>query len=297
MQRLELINDIAGRQDGVVTRQQLLAAGLSTQSIERRRQNGTLTCLHVGVYQVGPVTAPLVQERAALLACGGGVISHVAAAVVWQLLPASRGCAVIDVTLPRGRHRSRRDGIRAHRRNLSDDEITSANGLPVTTPARTLFDLAALNTAELDRALAGADHRYPAIRDELLKLLERYPGSKGTRALRALIMDPAARSFTRSEAEDRLLELIKAGGLAKPETNVKINGYEVDCYWRRAGLVVEVDGYEFHGSKRAFVRDRQRDIALAAAGIRVIRLSWQQLTKERDRTLVQLALALLRTNV
>src|SRR5688500_14187475 len=127
-------------------------------------------------------------------------------------------------------------------------------------------------------------------------LLERYPACKGTRALRALITDPAAASFTRSEAEERLLALIKSAGLARPETNVRVSGYEVDCYWRHAGLVIEVDGYEFHGSKRAFVRDRQRDTALAAAGIRVVRLTWQQLTKDRDRTLVQLALALARAD-
>ena len=179
---------------------------------------------------------------------------------------------------------------------LADDEITSIDGLPVTTPARTLLDLAALATAGVDRALAAAEHRFPDIRDELMKLLERYQTGKGTRALRALITDPDARSFMRSKAEERLRELIKAGGLARPETNVDVCGYEVDCYWRRARLIVEVDGYEFHRSKSAFVRDRKRDSALAAAGIRVLRLSWQQLTQDRDRTLVELALALANAN-
>jgi very-short-patch-repair endonuclease len=289
---MDIVNNIAAAQDGLITRRQLMEVGMSTHSIERRRQNGALICIHAGVYKIGPVTSPFVRERAALLACGGGVVSHVAAAVLWQLLPVSRACDVLDVTLPQSSHVRRRKGIRAHRRTLSDDEITRTNGLPVTTPARTAFDLAALNSDELDRALAGAERRHPAIHDDLLKLLGRYPTAKGTRALRALLLDSAARPFTRSEAEDLLLSLIKSGGLPRAETNVKVSGYEVDCYWRRAGLVVEVDGYEFHGSKRAFVRDRRRDSALAAAGIRVIRLSWQQLTKERDRTLVQLALAL-----
>jgi very-short-patch-repair endonuclease len=295
--RVETVNRIAAGQDGLITRQQLLEVGFSTHSIERRRQNRLLICLHAGVYKVGPVTGPMVRERAALLACGGGVVSHVAAAVMWQLLPASRAGDVVDVTLPQSRHARRRKGIRTHRRTLSDDEITSVSGLPVTTAARTLFDLAALTTSEMDRALAGAEHRFPTIRHELLKLLERYPAFKGTRALRALILDPGAGSFTRSEAEDKLLSLIKSSGLTIPETNVRVSGYEVDCYWRRAGLAVEVDGYEHHGSKRAFVRDRQRDTALAAAGIQVVRLSWHQLTKERDRTLVQLALALAKAGV
>jgi very-short-patch-repair endonuclease len=295
--RVEMVNSIAAAQDGLITRQQLLEVGFSTHSVERRRQNGMLICLHAGVYKVGPVAGPLVRERAALLACGGGVVSHVAAAVMWQLLPASRAADVIDVTLPLSRHARRRKGIRAHRRTLSDAEITSINGLPVTTAGRTLFDLAALTTRELDRALAGGEHRFPTIRHDLLMLLERYPAAKGTRALRALVLDPGAGSFTRSEAEDQFLTLIKSAGLARPETNVRVSGYEVDFYWRRASLVVEVDGYEYHGSKRAFVRDRQRDSALAAAGIRVIRISWHQLSEERDRTLVQLALALAKAGV
>ena len=74
--------------------------------------------------------------------------------------------------------------------------------------------------------------------------------------------------------------------------NLVLHGCEVDCFWRDARLAVEVDGYAYHGSARAFVRDRKRDSALAAAGIQVVRLSWQQLTEEREKTAVQLALAL-----
>ena len=294
--RLETIHGIAAAQEGVITRQQLLQAGMSTHSIERRRRNGTLRPVHIGVYQLGPVAGRFAREHAALLACGGGAISNFTAASLWQLIRAVLALDV-DVTLPQSRHTRRRKGVRVHRHSLADDEITLLDGLPVTTPARTLLDLAALTTDGLDRALATAEHRYPDIQDELRTLLARYPLRKGTRALRALIMDPAARAFTRSTAEDRLLDLIKSAGLPTPETNVRIGSYEVDCYWRRAALVAEVDGYEFHASKRAFVRDRKRDSALAAAGIRVLRLSWQQLTKDRDRTLVELALALGRASV
>jgi very-short-patch-repair endonuclease len=76
--------------------------------------------------------------------------------------------------------------------------------------------------------------------------------------------------------------------------NVELEGYEVDCYWRAARLVVEIDGYAYHGSHGAFLKDRERDADLAAAGIQVLRLTWQQLTNQRDRTLVQLALVLAR---
>lgn len=88
------------------------------------------------------------------------------------------------------------EGIRVHRRTLRADEITSIHGLPVTTAARTLFDLAAMITSALDRAMAVAEHRFPTIRNDLLKLLERYPAYKGTRVLRALVMDTATPSFT-----------------------------------------------------------------------------------------------------
>jgi very-short-patch-repair endonuclease len=288
----EAINEIAGAQDGLITRRQLLETGLSTDSIERRRRRGTLVAVHVGVYRVGPVAGPRARERAALLACGGGTISHASAAALLQIMPSYRTLHDIDVTLSQLTHARRREGVRAHRSALAADEITMIDGLPVTTPARTLLDLAAVSSQVLARCLAAADHYYPDSRDALSVLLARYPSSKGSRALRVLIQDPAIRSFTRSRAEDTLLALIHAGGIDKPETNVRVCGYEVDCYWRKAQLVVEVDGYEFHRSRDAFVRDRKRDSALTAAGIRVLRLSWHQLTKDRDRTLVQLALAL-----
>ena len=290
----EAINDIASAQDGLITRRQLLAAGLSTDSIERRRRRGALVAVHGGVYRVGPVAGPRASERAALLACGGGTISHASAAVLLQIMPPTRACLEVDVTLSQRTHARRRDGVRAHRSVLAPDEITTIEGLPVTTPARTILDLAAVRSDELSRCLAAAEHHFPDSRDALITLLARYPSSKGSRALRALIQDPVLRAFTRSKAEDTLLSLIDAGGIDRPETNVRVCGYEVDCYWRKARLVVEVDGYEFHRSREAFVRDRRRDSALAAAGIHVLRLSWHQLTKERDRTLVQLALALAR---
>ena len=89
-ERLEAINRIAAGQDGVITRQQLLQAGMSTHGIERRRRNGALVCLHAGIYQLGPVAGRLARERAALLACGGGVISDGSAAVLWQVTSSSR---------------------------------------------------------------------------------------------------------------------------------------------------------------------------------------------------------------
>jgi very-short-patch-repair endonuclease len=293
--RQQLVNGIAAPQEGVVTRKQLLQVGLSRESIARRTRNGMLIRIHAGVYRIGPLAGRFAAERAALLACNGGVLSHLTAANLLGILTSAPIPQVVDVTLSPLSHPRRREGIRSHRRNLEIDEVTHSEGLPVTTLARTLLDLAAMPNAALDSALARAEHRDPLVRDRVLALLGRYPSCRGARGLRVLISDAAASSFTRSQAEETFMMLIRSSGLPRPETNVRVAGYEVDFYWRVAGVVVEVDGYEFHRSRRAFLRDRQRDSALAAAGIMVIRLSWQQLTTARDRTLVELALALGRT--
>ena len=96
-------------------------------------------------------------------------------------------------------------------------------------------------------------------------------------------------SLTRSQAERRLLELVRTAGLPSPETNVRVAGFEVDMLWRAPRLVVEVDGYAFHGSRAAFERDRRKDAALLAAGLRVARLSWRQIVDESEATAELLA--------
>ena len=97
---------------------------------------------------------------------------------------------------------------------------------------------------------------------------------------------------TRSEAERELLTLVRAAGLPPPETNTKVAGLEVDALWREQRLAVEVDGYAFHGHRIAFERDRRRDATLAQQGISTLRLSWRQLTREREAVIAALARAL-----
>jgi len=286
------IFEAAAKQHGLVSRRELLAAGVSPGVIRRHLRAGLLRRLHAGVYVAGVVLPERWRERAALMACGCGVISRHSASALWEMLPAKRASDCVDVWLPPGRQRGKRPGICAHRGHMQPDEVTTLHGLPVTTPARTLLDLGSIGPKLLDRALAVAERRDARIRERVKELLERYPRRSGTRALRALIMDPHAGAFTRSPAENVLLELIRASGLPTPATNVVVHNIEVDCYWKSAKLVVEVDGYEHHSAHVAFVRDRQRDAVLLAAGLRVLRLSWHQLTAERDRTLVQLAQAL-----
>jgi very-short-patch-repair endonuclease len=285
-----VIASIAVRQHGIVTRWQLIDAGVSRHSIDRRLRSGRLIAVHAGVYRVGPIAGPLAREMAATLACGEAAASHLSAASLLKLLAPQSSIEPVDVIVRGGRHRGRRSGIRAHRSGLQADEITWVDNVPVTDVARTLIDLSGMvGDRDLERAFAAAERLDSDVGDRVAALLERYARRAGTRRLRGLLDRRRLLHFTRSEAEERFLEIVRSGGLPLPRTNVLVHGFEVDCYWPSDRLVVEIDGYAFHGAALSFIRDRRRDSALAAAGIGVLRLSWQQLTKERDRTLVQLA--------
>jgi very-short-patch-repair endonuclease len=117
----------------------------------------------------------------------------------------------------------------------------------------------------------------------------RYPRRRGVAALSGATR--AEPRFTRSEAERRLLELIREARLPEPETNVKVHGYEVDFFWRERGLAVEVDGYAFHSSRAAFERDRRRDAMLHACGVAVLRVTWAQIADEPVALVASLAVA------
>jgi very-short-patch-repair endonuclease len=107
--------------------------------------------------------------------------------------------------------------------------------------------------------------------------------------LRALLTRERGPALTRSEAEERLLALVRQAGLPAPECNVRIAGHEVDFLWRASRLIVEVDGYAFHGSRDAFERDRRRDAELQAVGLTVVRLTWRRLVHEPEAVVALLA--------
>ncbi len=230
-----------------------------------------------GIYQVGPVTAEHGRDMAAVLACGGtALLSHHSAAALWKVRPQHDGDVHVTVS---GHDQRSRPGLRVHQ-SLSLNAAV-LDGLPLTTPARTLRDLATcLPQHQLDRAVEEAQVLRLTTREELLQL-------DGSRALaRALHIEP---SLTRSEAERRLLDLVRAARLPRPETNVRVAGHEVDFLWRDHKLVVEVDGFAFHATRAAFERDRARDADLQAAGYRVIRLTWRQIVEEPHAVVARLA--------
>lgn len=249
----ELLTSLAARQHGLVTRAQLLNAGLSPGRLDRRVAVGRLRPVQRGIYQVGPLAFSRAKEMAAVLACGAGAhVSHRSAAAMWELLPRDVD-APVHVTVG-GRGRCHRPGVVVHRvAALDPSEVTQIDGVPVTAPARTLFDLAnGVRGRELEQAMARAERKRLTNRSELLSLVSRHSRRRGIRALRHLLQDGAEPVLARSEAEERFLALIRRARLPAPEANSRIGNYEVDFVWRAQRVVVEVDGFAFHASRTQF---------------------------------------------
>jgi predicted transcriptional regulator of viral defense system len=213
---------LAGRQHGIVTRGQLRELGLSDQTIDRRLSADRLHALYRGIYSVGH-RALTVEARwmAAVLACGrGAVLSHRTAAAAWQILPSAR--RAIDVTVPRGLHARR--GIDLHRSHLPPDEVTVHRGIPVTTVARTLLDLAAVAARRhVERAIIEAEIRGLTDRPPLPALLARYPRRLGIGTISAILdaLD-AGPARTRSELEDAFRDFLRRTQLPPPEFNAAL---------------------------------------------------------------------------
>ena len=279
----------AAGQCGVITSDQLLDAGLTRHAVAHRVRVGWLRRLHRGVFVVGPVSAPFAREMAAVLASGTGAAVGVrSAAGLWELRPLPD--AGVDVVLTRRGVRSS-NGIRVHTAaDLPATDVTTRHGIPITTPLRTLLDLAAVATAgELERAVQEAQVRGLVTADQLRR---RAAGVRGAPAIRAaLALEPA---LTRSEAERRLLALIRAAELPQPRTNVRVGPHEVDAVWTPERVVVEIDGYAYHGTRAAFERDRRRDADLAARRYTVLRFTWRELTRRPEAVVARIAAVLAR---
>lgn len=267
-------------------------AGLGHSAISRRSEAGVLHRVHRGVYLVGhEALTRFARERSALLACGNdAVISHSSAAAVWRMAPESPR-ADVHVTVVDGKRRSR-VGLCAHRTKALDSRDRRwIDDLPVTSPARTLLDLAATRHPELERAFANA-HAQSLIKPyDLVAAIERAGPRRGVRALTALINDNAS-GFTRSQAERLLRRLIREAALPEPRFNVRFQKYELDAVWPDQRLVLEVDGYSYHGHRAQFESDRRKDLALTAAGYTVIRVTWRQLCSEPLAVVAVIATAL-----
>jgi very-short-patch-repair endonuclease len=282
------IGEVAGRQDNVVSRTQLFALGVPPRVIERRLESGRWRCLHRGIYLIGPAPPALpARARAAALACGeGAVVSHRTAAELWGLLPPEAGSET-HVTVC-GRNPGDRTGIHTHRvRRLPEEEVTVKDGIPLTTPARTICDLAATEPLrDVESALAEARIHRLATDRQITAVIQNAPTRPGAPIIRKLLEQEDDSGYTRSKAERLLRDLIAKANLERPLFNEPVLGYVVDAVWPKHRLILEVDGYAYHQHRAAFERDRRRDQQLTAAGYRVIRITWIQL---RDRPIETIA--------
>ena len=276
---------IADLQHGVVTRAQLLDAGVTLAAIRARVRSGALLREHRGVYRVGH-RAPSVEARylAAVLACGEGALLSGRAAA--YLLGVLKGAAPRpEVTAPTKRLIK---GVVTHRaRSASRPDATTWRGVPVTTVATTLVDLAAaLKVADLARACHEAGVRYGTTPADVEAVLARRPTAAGAAKLRRILHGDVP--VTLSALERRFLALLSEASLPLPRTNRPAGGRRVDCRWPELRITIELDSYQYHRSRHAWEQDRRREREARARGDEFRRYTWGDVFEDPRLMLAEL---------
>ena len=268
--------ELAARQHGVVAAWQLLELGVTHAMIRRRLDAGRLYRCGWGTYSLTPFVTGKGRLMAAVLGCGPqAVLSHNAAAAVWDIGPWPTGKS--HVTAPSMHVRGA--GVALHRGRV---ERVMRDGFPVTNVVRTLIDLASmLSRQRLEITFERAERLRLLDVDAIARGAK---GRRGARKVSAILSSLTTPEPTRSKFEERMRRLCKRHNLPLPAQNVSVAGEDVDAYWPESNLVVELDSWQFHRTRRAFERDREKAAVLERAGIRVLRFTWNQLT--RDETSV-----------
>jgi hypothetical protein len=269
------ISELARRQHGVVGRSQLAALGVTRREIEHRVRRRLLHRVHRGVYAVGHLALSRYGRfMAAVLACGeGAALSHFSAAVLWAILD-DRG-QPIHVTAEKQR---RCRGITVHHAPLEGERV-KRHGIVVTTPARTIVDLADVVTKRrtLERAIDEADY----LRLDWSDAAPRR-GRTGSGLLTSVLaVHEPGTTRTLSQFEEAFLVFCDCRGFPRPEVNCCIEGYVCDFVWREQRVIVETDGWQAHGTRRARERDPVRDAELQLAGWKVLRITWRRFAEDR----------------
>lgn len=276
------VGALAGTQGGYVTHAQLLALGMSRTGINRRVQSGRLIPVYRGVYAVGHrPTNPLDRAHGALLAVGErAALSHDTAASLWGIWPQWRFPLHVSSPLDR-----RPRGLRVHHRPaLLQSDITTHHGLRVTTPALTYLDLAPRLT-EKRRIRAMNELRMGRLvtPDDLYALIERFPRHPGRRHV-IPILGTAPAEPDRSDFEDEWHPFARHWNMPPYETNGVVGGYRVDVLFIPDLLIVQLDGWQTHGTKTAFETDRAQDAEiLAETGIPTLRITRDQFRSDPAR--------------
>lgn len=276
------LSELAGAQHGVVATWQLLELGYSHDAIRRRIETGRLHRIHRGVYAVGHRRLGPDGIRMAAVLCGGedALLSHRSAGSLWAIAPYAG--SHLDVTV---RHRRKEPEITWHRtRRLHPDDRAELRGIPVTSVARSLLDLAeVVNESRLERALEAAERLQLFNLRKVNELLERSRGRRGVKPLTALLGRQTDQPpETRSDLERDFIAFCDERGIDRPGINVLVEGYEVDGCWPEAKLIVELDSWEFHRPREAFERDRKRDTKLMIAGYRTVRVTSRRMRQDGD---------------
>ena len=277
--------ELATRQYGLVALWQL--PELDEELARKRAKAGKLHRVQQGVYMVGHQVLPRNGHLlAAVLACGpDAVLSHRSAAVLHGLLGELSSRTHVIAPNRRGRSPA---GLAAHRDGtLANADRVTVNGVPCTSVARTLLDLAGSKDRGLRHAITQAEVERKFDLTEVEELLRRSKGRRGVRRLRlAIALHDPREQLTRRELEARFLDLCRRYGLRPPEVNghLAVDGISVmpDFIWRDARLIVEADSRRVHGTVAAFEKDRRRDQLLTAAGWTVIRCTWRQVLDEPE---------------
>lgn len=280
----EIINQLARAQHGVVSRKQLLGAGLSRRLVGSRLDQKRLIPVFPGVYELARGAAGTKGRwLAATLFCGERVaLSHRSAAQLWGFEIRFSCIELVSASMRKGRINSYADrGLIVHQtRSLPDDHLDRVDGIQVTSLSRTLVDLAAVvERPSLTAIFNEADRLRMLDLDELNLVLNESKGRRGTGFLRSLAANRDPRNqLTRSELESKFLVLCRNEALPLPDVNTLIEGFEVDCAWPEFRFIVELDGLAFHSAPAAVERDHRRDATLQAKGFLVLRLTYRDVT-------------------
>jgi very-short-patch-repair endonuclease len=289
-----VISGLAAAQHGVVGRRQLLVLEVPLHDVEHRVRLGRLHGVHRGVYSLAPPSTLTLQGHwmAAVLVCGpGAVLSHATAGAHWDLRQSA--ASVIDVTVPSRTGRLRRPGIRLHRSaTLTPEQCTVHRGIPVTTVARTLIDLAdRYDHQTAKRATEQAEVLGLFDLTALEEVIAANNGHKGAIAIRRVLEDyTVGAGLTESDLEDEFLRMCDRFGILRPEVQPWIGTDRPDFLWREIGLVVETDSWRWHGGRERWEADQRKALRLQQRGLTVTRVSYRRVFLEPGEVAADLKL-------
>jgi Transcriptional regulator, AbiEi antitoxin len=268
--------ELAGRSHGVVTRHELIRAGITPEEIRYRLARGGLIAIHRGVFRVGHA-APSLEARyvAAVKACEPcSLLAGRAAAHLLHLVRRPPSLPEVLTT-----HHRRPSGVTVTRcRRIDPRDRTSWRGVPVTTVPRTIIDLAAvIDPPDLARAFHEAAVRHRVKPEAVETILARRHNWPGARELQRVIRGDEPVSL--GKLESSFIAAVGRARLPLPETNVPAGAHRVDCRWPDHRLTVELDSYRYHNTRRAFEHDRQREREARARGDEFRRYTWADVSE------------------